>query len=62
MADTVTIATESLADLGVTLEWQNDNSVVLKKGWLVSVMITPQDAEQLYIFVKTQRTKAGLPL
>ena len=62
MATTVTIATETLQDLGVDLEWQNDNSVILKKGWLVNVVITPQDQEKLYVFVKAQRTKAGLPL
>jgi hypothetical protein len=57
---TVTIAEETLADLGVEIKWQNDNSVVLSKGWLVNVTITTEDQEILYAFMKAQRVKAGL--
>ena len=62
MASTVTIATITLPDLGVQVEYQNDNSIKLEEGWLFNKTISPQDAEELYAFIKAQRTKAGLPL
>lgn len=62
MADTVTIATITLPDLGVKIEYKNDNSISLEEGWLFNKTISAQDAEQLYAFIKAQRTKAGLPL
>jgi c-di-GMP-binding flagellar brake protein YcgR len=60
MANTVTIAEITLKDLGVDIAWQNDNSIILSKGWMVHVTITTEDQEILYAFIKAQRTKAGL--
>ncbi len=57
-----TTATETLADLGVEIDYQDDNSIVLHKGWLVTVTISVQDAEAMYQFIKVQRKTAGLPL
>jgi len=59
---TVTIAKVTLDDLGVEIDWQNDNSILLHKGWLVNVTITTEDQEILYAFIKAQRQKAGLAI
>ncbi len=55
-----TVATETLADLGVEIDYQTDNSIILKKGWFLTVTISAADAEALYQFIKAQRKHQGL--
>jgi len=64
MTATVKISSEPLPDMGVALDWMNDNSLVIEKGpWGVqSITFSADDQNALYAFLKAQRTAAGLPV